>query len=60
MIIGAPVCEHGYQVGIVGGAVRHIATNGVCLGNDEVWRELRDQVAGRLPTIDEVRERRHE
>lgn len=36
----AVVCEHGYQVEILAGAVRHIATHGVCVENDAVWREL--------------------
>ena len=44
-VTGAPVCEHGYQVAIVDNAVRHVATHGVCLPNDQVWRALRDEAA---------------
>jgi hypothetical protein len=35
------VCEHGYQVAILDGAVRHVSTLGVCLENDAMWRDLR-------------------
>lgn len=42
VLIGAPVCEHGYQVAVIDRAVRHVATHGVCLDQDAAWRERKD------------------
>jgi hypothetical protein len=49
----AVVCEHGYQVDVVDRAVRHIATNGVCLELDGWYRALLDEAA-RVVSIEDL------